>query len=310
MAEKQQIPKSTPRKAEPSKKMEAPPLTGPSAVSDAQWDTLKQGCMVAPGYFRLRQWATAPDTFPSKEEMTDKLNQLSVRMDQLLTCMHAQKKQRLLIILQGMDAAGKDGVARKLIAGQHPMAIRMVTFNVPTRLEDSHDFLWRVHPYVPGDGECVIFDRSHYDALIMPMANEQPSERWIEARVKHINDFERMLTDNGTHILKIFLHMSRSTQHERFVARWNDPVKRWKLTAADLHAGEHYSVHAHVIEQVIDRTHTDNAPWWVLPADVKGFRNLIAAELFVGVLERMGLQWPPADPAVAASGFWKTSVQG
>ncbi len=301
MAEKTAV-----NKAEASRKPVAtPPLTGPSAISDAQWETLKQGCMVSPGYFRLRQWATAPDTFPSKEEMTDKLAQLSVRLDQLLTCLYAQKKHRLLVILQGMDAAGKDGVARKLIAGQHPMAIRMVSFNVPTEVENSHDFLWRVHPHVPADGQCVIFDRSHYDALICPMVNENASERWVDARVRHIVDFERMLVENGTTILKIFLHMSRQTQHERFVARWTDPTKRWKLTEADLKANEKYGLHAHAIEQVVDRTHTEFAPWWVLPADVKGFRNLIAAELLVGMLERMGLEWPAPDPAVAASGFWK-----
>lgn len=295
---------SAPR-ADAAKRVAAPPLTGPSVISDAQWDTLKQGCMVTPGYFRLRQWATAPDTFPSKEDMADRLAVLSERLDQLLTCLYAERKHRVLVILQGMDAAGKDGVARKLIAGQHPMAIRMVSFAVPTAAENSHDFLWRVHPHVPGDGQCVIFDRSHYDALICPLSTGNTDERWLQTRVRHVNEFERMLTENGTTILKIFLHLSRQTQHERFVARWTDPMKRWKLTEADLHAHEHYGAHAHAIEQVIDKTHTDYAPWWVLPADVKGFRNLIAAELLVGALERLGLQWPTPDPAVAASGFWK-----
>ncbi len=283
-----------------------PPSTAPLMVSEAQWETLKQGCMVTPAYFRLRKWATAPDTFSSQEEMLDKLQQLSERLDQLLTCLYAQGKHRLLIVLEGMDAAGKDGVARKLISGQHPMAIQMVSFKAPTAQEKARDFLWRVHAHVPKNGQCVTFDRGHYDALLRPIIDGCVKPDCIEASARQIVDFERMLFENGTHILKIYLHMSQQTQQERFRARWLDPIKRWKLTEADLESAYRYDLYLHAHEMAINQTHTDYAPWWVLPADIKGFRNLIAAELVVGVLERMGLQWPSPNSKVASSGFWKT----
>lgn len=185
------------------------------------------------------------------------------------------------------------------------MSLRMVSFKVPNEQEAAHDFLWRVHPHVPGKGESVIFNRSHYDALIMPVVQEAPGEKWLETKVRQINDFEKMLVEEGTTVLKIFLNLSRDEQEQRLLERWESPYKRWKLNVNDLHAGEKFSLFANAYEQVLEKTCTPSAPWWIIPADHKGFRNLITAEILVGTLERMGLAWPEVDPDVVKSEFWK-----
>jgi polyphosphate kinase 2 (PPK2 family) len=158
---------------------------------------------------------------------------------------------------------------------------------------------------VPGAGESVIFNRSHYDAVVMPMVHNGVSETWINERIAHINEFERMLAETGTTVLKIFLNVSREEQQQRMVERWDSPEKRWKLTADDLHCGEYYSLYTNAYEQVLQKTCTKHAPWWIVPADHKGLRNMITAEILVGVLERLGLAWPEPDAAVLKSEFWK-----
>lgn len=274
-------------------------------VPESQWEILGQACMVNGKAVRLRQWPTRYGDMPSKEDMHDRIDQLSVRLDHLLTCLYAEGKNKLLVILQGMDTAGKDGAARGMMRAVHPMALRMVSFKEPNNTEQAHDFLWRVHPHVPGAGQSVIFNRSHYDALIMPMIHDGVSNQWLEERLAQVNDFERLLAESGTTILKIFLNVSREEQMQRMVERWENPDKRWKLTEADLHSGENYSLYANAYEQVIEKTCTKHAPWWIIPADHKGFRNMLTAEILVGTLERMGLVWPEPDPAVAKSEFWK-----
>jgi PPK2 family polyphosphate:nucleotide phosphotransferase len=278
---------------------------GPSSVSDTYLDTLRSACLCRPTGFRLRQWPTHSDQQPSKEDLQERMQQLSERMDVLFTALHAQGKHRVLVILQGTDTSGKDGTARAILTGLHPMAVRMASFKVPSADENAHDFLWRIHQQVPRDGECVIFNRSHYDALIVPMVYAKPGSTWLEERAKNVLDFERLLAETGTTIVKFFLHISSQEQHLRMVDRWNDPSKRWKLTTSDLQAAEHFSLYTQVHEKVISSTHADCAPWWIVPADHKGFRNMLVAEILVGVLERMNLKWPAVDPEVKASGFWK-----
>lgn len=274
-------------------------------VPESQWEILGKACMVNGKAVRLRQWPTRYGDMPTSDGMNERIEQLSVRLDSLLTCLYAQGKHKLLVILQGMDSAGKDGVARSLMRAVHPMALRMVSFNVPSEAELAHDFLWRVHPHVPAAGQSVIFNRSHYDALIIPMIREGMPLDAIERRVAQINDFERLLVESGTTVLKIFFNISREEQHARMIERWESPEKRWKLTEADLLCSEHYSVYANAYEYVLEKTCTKHAPWWILPADHKGFRNMLTAEILVGTLERMGLAWPEADPAVLKSEFWK-----
>lgn len=274
-------------------------------VPESQWEILGQACMVNGKAVRLRQWPTRYGDMPSKEDMHDRVGQLSERLDELLTCLYAQREHKLLVILQGMDTAGKDGAARAIMRSVHPMALRMVSFKEPSEDEASHDFLWRVHPHVPGKGQSVIFNRSHYDGIIMPMLQDHVSTHWVEDHIRQTNDFERLLVDTGTTVLKIFLNISREEQHQRMVDRWESPSKRWKLSEQDLHCGENFSLFANAYEQVLEKTCTTHAPWWIIPADHKGFRNMLVAEILVGTLERMGLAWPDADPAVVKSEFWK-----
>ncbi|MDX1668094.1 MAG: polyphosphate kinase 2 family protein, partial [Limnobacter sp.] len=148
---------------------------------------------------------------------------------------------------------------------------------------------------------------SHYDALIMPIIQENMGEAWLEKRVRQVNEFEALLTDSGATVLKIFLNISREEQESRLIERWESPYKRWKLNADDLKATEDYSLYANAYEKVLEKTCTSHAPWWIIPGDHKGFRNMITAEILVGTLERMGLAWPSADPEVVKSEFWKKS---
>lgn len=277
-------------------------------VPESQWEILGQACMVNGKAVRLRQWPTRYGDMPTSEDMSDRVEQLSERLDTLLTCLYAQGKHKFIVILQGLDSSGKDGVARSLMRSVHPMALQMVSFKVPSEVETAHDFLWRVHPKVPGAGQSVIFNRSHYDALIRPMVHHDISAAEVERRIEHVNDFERMLVETGTTVLKIFLNISREEQHERMVERWESPDKRWKLTEADLLCSEHYSLYTNAYEHVLEKTCTKHAPWWILPADHKGFRNMLTAEILVGTLERMGLAWPEPDPVVLKSEFWKRRV--
>ncbi len=191
------------------------------------------------------------------------------------------------------------------------MALRMESFKEPTEQEAARDFLWRVHSKVPATGQSVIFNRSHYDGVIVPLVQGDLTPADLEEKIRQVNDFEKMLNETGTTVLKIFLNISREEQHQRMVERWESPEKRWKLTEKDLHCGENFSLYANAYEQVLEKTCTKDAPWWIIPADHKGFRNMLTAEILVGTLERMGLAWPEPDPAVLKSEFWKKqSTQG
>ncbi len=274
-------------------------------VPESQWEILGQACMVNGRAVRLRQWPTRYGDMPSTEDMHERVDQLSQRLDELLTCLYAQGKHKLLVILQGIDASGKDGAARAIMRAVHPMALRMVSFKEPSELEAAHDFLWRVHRKVPGKGESVIFNRSHYDGIIIPMIQGQLTPAGLEERIRQVNEFERLLVETDTAVLKIFLNISREEQQQRLIDRWESIDKRWKLTEKDLHCGENYSMYANAYEQVLEKTCTKHAPWWIIPADHKGLRNMLVAEILVGTLERMGLAWPEPDPVVAKSEFWK-----
>ncbi|HEX4878670.1 MAG TPA: PPK2 family polyphosphate kinase [Limnobacter sp.] len=274
-------------------------------VPESQWEILGQACMVNGKAVRLRQWPTRYGDMPSKEDMHERVDQLSERLNSLLTCLYAQGEHKLLVILQGMDTAGKDGAARAIMRAVHPMALRMESFKEPSAFEAAHDFLWRVHSKVPAAGQSVIFNRSHYDGVIVPLVQGQLTPTQLEEKIRQVNDFEKLLNETGTTVLKIFLNLSREEQHQRMIERWESPEKRWKLTERDLHCGENFSLYANAYEQVLEKTCTKDAPWWIIPADHKGFRNMLVAEILVGTLERMGLAWPEPDPAVAKSEFWK-----
>jgi len=218
----------------------------------------------------------------------------AVRLAELQDLLWARRQERLLVVLQGTDTAGKGGTIRRVFGAVNPAGLRVVSFQAPTRAELERDYLWRVHAEVPAAGEIGVFDRSHYeDVLVARVEGLVPEAVW-QRRFDHINAFERMLVDEGTTIVKVFLHISRDEQAERLAARLADPTKRWKLRPDDLVARRRWDDYQRAYAEAITRTSTEHAPWYVVPADRKWYRTWAVAAIVIEVLERMGLRWP--DP--------------
>ncbi|MCS7060028.1 MAG: polyphosphate kinase 2 family protein [Anaerolineae bacterium] len=227
-----------------------------------------------------------------KDDAKQELDTLANRLEVLQELLYAENKHKLLIVLQGMDTSGKDGVIRHVFEGVNPQGVRVANFKAPTPLELSRDYLWRVHAHAPGRGEMVIFNRSHYeDVLIVRVHGLVPEAVW-RRRYDHINAFERMLADEGATILKFFLHISKEEQKKRLQARLDDPTKRWKFNVGDLKERARWADYMHAYEDVLSLTSTDWAPWYVVPSDVKWYRNLVIAQVIVGALERLEMRYP------------------
>jgi PPK2 family polyphosphate:nucleotide phosphotransferase len=220
---------------------------------------------------------------------------LTERLEHLQEVLYAQGKHRVLIVLQATDTGGKDGTIRKVFDGVNPQGVKVASFKRPTPEELAHDYLWRVHPHVPANGEMVIFNRSHYeDVLVVRVHGLVPEERWSR-RYDHINTFERMLADEGTTILKFFLHISRDEQRARLQARLDDPTKHWKFSLGDLDERKRWNDYQRAFEAALMHTSTEWAPWYVVPADRKWYRDLVVASVLVDTLERLGLEYPPPE---------------
>ncbi len=210
----------------------------------------------------------------------------------------AEGKQSLLLVLQAVDAGGKDGTIRSVFSGVNPQGVRVVSFKVPAGRETIQDYLWRVHTQCPAHGEVGIFNRSHYEDVVAVRVHELvPKARW-QKRFHHIREFERMLTDEGTRIVKVFLHISSDEQRERLQARLDTPTKNWKFRAADLGDRARWNDVMAAYEQAITETSTDWAPWCVVPADRKWVRNVAVCTLMVEALEAMDPQYPPPEPGI------------
>ena len=215
------------------------------------------------------------------------------RMDELQALLYADGGQSLLVVLQALDAAGKDGVVRHLFSGMNPQGTRVFGFKQPSADEAAHDFLWRAHQRTPAKGEVVVFNRSHYeDVLVVRVHNLVPKAVWSQ-RYAVINDFEKMLVQNGTRILKFFLHISPEEQLARFRQRLDDPARNWKISESDYSERELWSDYVTAYEEALSRTSTKDAPWYVIPANHKWFRNLAISQIIVDTMEGMGLQTPP-----------------
>jgi PPK2 family polyphosphate:nucleotide phosphotransferase len=223
------------------------------------------------------------------EELLDELND---RLEVLQERFYAAHKHSLLIILQGMDTCGKDGAIRHVFDGVNPQGVRVANFKVPTSLELDHDYLWRVHQKLPARGELVIFNRSHYEDVLVVRIHELVEKEVWQKRFDHINDFERMLADEGTTILKFYLHISKDEQKERLLARLDEPDKRWKFNPGDLKERDRWPEYQAAYAEAIARTSTIWAPWYVVPADRKWFRNLVVASVLVKTLERLDTEPP------------------
>lgn len=212
---------------------------------------------------------------------------------------YAARQHKLLVVLQGMDTAGKDGTVRGVFGQVDPLGIRSVAFKAPTQNEREHDYLWRVHPQVPGQGEIVIFNRSHYEDVLITRVHGWIDEKECQRRYAQIRDFERMLVENGTVLLKFFLHISKEEQKQRLQARIDEAEKHWKFDPQDLVERKYWAEYQQAYQQAIQETDTDHAPWYVIPADSKTHRNLAIASILVEVLEKMRLAYPPANPDYA-----------
>jgi PPK2 family polyphosphate:nucleotide phosphotransferase len=215
------------------------------------------------------------------------------RIDRLQYLLYADASQSLLIVLQGLDAAGKDGVIRHLFTGMNPQGTSVCNFKQPSKRELAHDFLWRAHRAAPGKGEVVIYNRSHYeDVLVVRVRKLVPRSVWSR-RYDLINDFEKMLSENGTRILKFFLHISSAEQLARFRQRLDDPARRWKISDSDYSERELWPQYVAAYEEAIARTSTKRAPWYVIPSDHKWFRNLAISHIVADTMDAMGLKLPP-----------------
>jgi PPK2 family polyphosphate:nucleotide phosphotransferase len=230
-----------------------------------------------------------------KDQVAEKSEALQKRIGELQELLYAEHKHRVLIILQGMDTSGKDGTVRHVMAETSPQGLRVASFKKPTETELEHDYLWRVHSQVPASGELVVFNRSHYEDLLVVRVHSLVPETVWKKRYEQINDFERMLTASGTTILKFFLHISPEEQKERLQARLEDPTKRWKFQHGDLEERKLWKDYIQAYEDVLSKTSTDEAPWFIVPANRKWVRNYIVAQVLVKTLEKLKMKYPAPD---------------
>jgi PPK2 family polyphosphate:nucleotide phosphotransferase len=230
-----------------------------------------------------------------KQETAEKLDKLEERLGELQELFFADHSRALLVVLQGMDTSGKDGTVRHVMHGVSPLGVRAVPFKKPTPVEHDHDFLWRAHQQTPGKGEIVFFNRSHYEDVLVVRVHGWISEKECRRRFDQINDFERMLVENGTIVLKFFLHISKDEQRKRLRARVDDPTKRWKFQFGDLDERKLWDEYRHAYEEVLEQTSTKHAPWVVVPADHKWVRNYVVAKTLVKTLQDLDMKYPDPD---------------
>jgi PPK2 family polyphosphate:nucleotide phosphotransferase len=231
-----------------------------------------------------------------KTDSAHRLETLIEELSELQNRLWAEAERSVLLVLQGLDTSGKDGTIRKVFTGVNPQGCRVQSFKVPTSIDLAHDYLWRVHAACPRRGEIGIFNRSHYeDVLALPVVQAVGPER-IAQRYGHINAFEQMLADEGTTIVKCFLHISSEEQRRRLQSRLDDPAKRWKLLPSDLETRAHWDANLDAYEAALTATSTAVAPWHVIPADRKWVRDVVIATLLVETLRALDPQIPLPDP--------------
>lgn len=254
---------------------------------------------VKPGSkIKLNEYPTRSDDSILKDDGKAQLAVLATQLADLQELLYAEHKQKVLIVLQGMDTSGKDGTIRHVFGDVNPQGTQVYGFKVPTEQELDHDYLWRVHKNTPGKGEIAIFNRSHYeDVLVVRVHDLVPKTVW-EKRYDQINAFEKLLAQEGTTILKFCLHISKAEQAERFLSRLDEPSKQWKFNPGDLEEREYWDAYMAAYEDMVNRTSTEWAPWIVVPSDQKWYRNLIVAETIVKTLEGLDMHFPKEVPEI------------
>lgn len=230
-----------------------------------------------------------------KDEGKELLVDVNARLEALQELLYAEGKHKVLIVLQATDTGGKDGTIRHVFDGVNPQGVKVASFKKPTEEELAHDYLWRIHKQTPGKGEITIFNRSHYeDVLVVRVHDIVPKKVW-NRRYEHINAFEKMLADEGTTILKFYLHIDKDEQKERLQARLDEPHKTWKFAKGDLAERKLWNDYQEAFEAMLEKTSTDWAPWYVIPANRKWYRNLLISQIIVDTLEGLGMEYPKPE---------------
>jgi PPK2 family polyphosphate:nucleotide phosphotransferase len=261
-------------------------------------------CRVNPKTFQLRK--VKADAHPGMDDkkVAEKATEANLKeIAHLQYKLYAEDKQALLVVLQGIDAAGKDGTIRKVFSILNPQGCHVHSFKAPTKEELAHDYLWRIHSAAPRHGEVGIFNRSHYeDVLIARVRSLVPEKTW-RARYAQINQFENLLASSGTRVLKFFLYISKEEQEQRFRERLQNPEKQWKFNPEDLAEREHWDAYLDAFQEALVKCSTPQAPWYVIPANRKWYRNWIISEVTRRALEEMNPQIPPPAPGLDAIEF-------
>lgn len=240
--------------------------------------------------------AGAADT--AKEDDRARTAALARNLAEAQDRFYALRKHKLLLVLQGMDTSGKDGTIRAVFQAVDPLGVRTVSYRAPTTPEAERDFLWRHHRDVPGLGEIVIFNRSHYEAVLIEWVRGWIDDAERERRFKHINAFEKMLAQTGTTVIKCFLHISRDEQRKRLQERIDDPHKHWKFNPKDLEERKLWPKYQRAYEDLLAHTSSKHAPWWIVPADSKSHRNLMVTSVLHDALARLAPDWPAPNPTL------------
>jgi PPK2 family polyphosphate:nucleotide phosphotransferase len=248
--------------------------------------------------FSLANCDSSAKPYSSGDKARDKaaVDALAMELDALQDLLYADRRFKLLVVLQGTDTSGKDGTIRGVFSRTTALGVHAIGWKAPTESERAHDYLWRIHQQAPAAGEVMIFNRSHYEDVLVPVVNGWITSEQTRQRFAHINDFERMLTETGTVVMKFMLHIGFAEQGKRLQERIDDPTKRWKFSLGDMEVRKQWAAYQKAYEALLGATSTPHAPWTVVPADSKTHRNLMIANLVRDKLKSLGLTYPPDDP--------------
>ena len=240
-----------------------------------------------------------PFSLGDKAQDKAAVEDLAVELDGLQNLFYADKRYKLLVVLQGTDTSGKDGTIRGVFGRMSALGVHAVGWKAPTETERAHDYLWRIHQQVPQAGDITVFNRSHYEDVLVPVVNGWITPEQHQQRLAHINDFERMLSETGTIVLKFLLHIGFDEQRERLQERLDDPAKHWKFSMGDIEVRKQWAQYQDAYGTLLAATHTPWAPWTIVPANSKTHRNLMIATVLREVLQKLDLRYPAGDPALA-----------
>ena len=265
-------------------------------IADGKSETRKKADMP----FKLADCDPSAKPFSTGDKQLDKaaVEALAIELDELQNLFYADKRFKLLVVLQGTDTSGKDGTLRGVFNRVTPLGVHCVGWKAPSEEERAHDYLWRIHKHMPSAGEFMVFNRSHYEDVLVPPVNGWITPQQTLERYAQINDFERMLSENGTVILKFMLHISYEEQGVRLQERIDDVTKHWKFSLGDLEVRKQWKAYQKAYEDLLVATSTPWAPWTVVPSNSKTHRNVMIASVICDKLKSLGLRYPPSDPAL------------